>query len=100
LPVDPRPYAVGSIRETFDANPHLGLVLPAMGYSAEQRRELEETIHTCCAEEGTACVVDACPGRLQLALRLEVPVARVSYRFRQVEGPPLLDLAAQAIGNG
>jgi predicted GTPase len=97
IPVDPRPYAVGSIGETYAANPHLGRVLPAMGYSSEQRRELEQTIHACCAAEGTACVVDACPGRLQLAVRLEVPVARVSYRFRQVDGPPLLELAEQTL---
>ena len=42
--VDPRPYAVGSIRGTFDRYPHLTNLLPAMGYSAMQRHELEETI--------------------------------------------------------
>jgi len=97
IAVDPRPYAVGSIRDTFAHNPHLGQVLPAMGYSAEQRRELEDTIHACCEAEGVVCVVDACPGRLDVAIRLEVPVARVSYRFSQVAGPALLDLARQTI---
>ena len=42
--VDPRPYAVGSIRGTFERFPHLTSLLPAMGYSAMQRHELEETI--------------------------------------------------------
>ena len=42
--VDPRPYAVGSIRETFEKFPHIGKLLPAMGYSETQRHELEETI--------------------------------------------------------
>jgi len=91
VPVDPRPYAVGSIRDTFEAWPHLGNVLPAMGYSERQRRELAETIHACCAAEQAVCVIDACPGRLELAIDLEVALARVSYRFRQVDGPDLLE---------
>lgn len=96
IPVDPRPYAVGTIHDTFEAYPHLGQVLPAMGYSDQQRQELSETIHACYAAEGAVCVVDACPGRLELAIELNVPVARVSYRFRQLDGPSLLDLAEQA----
>jgi predicted GTPase len=99
LPVDPRPHAVGTIKGTFSANPHLGRVLPAMGYSNEQRRELSETIHACCAAEGAICVVDACPGRLDLAIDLDLPIARVSYRFRQLNGPPLLDLALKTAAN-
>ena len=43
--VDPRPYAAGSISDTYRAYPHIGPVLPAMGYSAEQIRDLEETIN-------------------------------------------------------
>ena len=42
--VDPRPFAVGSIAETFKAYPHVGELLPAMGYGDEQVRELQETI--------------------------------------------------------
>jgi predicted GTPase len=99
LPVDPRPHAVGTIKDTFAANPHLARVLPAMGYSDEQRRELSETIHACCAAEGAVCVVDACPGRLDLAIDLDLPIARVSYRFRQLEGPPLLELALKSAAN-
>lgn len=98
VPVDPGTHAVGSIRETLEANPHLDRVLPAMGYSDTQRDELRETIHACCAAEDVACVIDACPGRLELAIRLEVPVARVSYRFRQLDGPSLLALARVALG--
>ena len=43
--VDPRPNAVGSLRETFDRFAHIGPVLPAMGYSAEQLSDLEKTIN-------------------------------------------------------
>jgi predicted GTPase len=97
IPVDPRPHARGSIRDTFDAWPHLGNVLPAMGYSAAQRRELASTIHACCEAEHARCVVDACPGRLDRAISLDVPIVRVSYTFRQIDGPPLLDLAESVI---
>jgi predicted GTPase len=64
-----------------------------MGYSPKQRQELLDTIHACCNAEDVACVVDACPGRLERAIDLDVPVARVSYAFRQIEGPSLLDQA-------
>ncbi len=88
-PVDPRPYAVGTIRETFEANPHLEKVLPAMGYSEEQRDALAHTINACCAAENVACVVDASPARLDRMLELDVPLLRVAYRFRQLDGAPL-----------
>src|SRR5438552_12323949 len=52
--VDPRPYAVGSIRQVFAAYPHLGSVLPAMGYGAQQTKELQETIAGSTKEEHTS----------------------------------------------
>ena len=45
--VDPRPYAVGSLREVYEKYPHIGHVLPAMGYSEDQVKDLEETIRRC-----------------------------------------------------
>ncbi|NNK38020.1 MAG: GTPase, partial [Xanthomonadales bacterium] len=83
-PVDPRPYAVGTIRDTFEAYPHLEKVLPAMGYSEEQRDALAQTINACCAAEDVSCVVDASPARLDRMLELDVPLLRVAYRFRQL----------------
>ncbi len=91
--VDPRPFAAGSIAEAFSLHPHIGAVLPALGYSAEQRRELAETI----ARSGAEVVVDASPSRLERFLALPIPVARVRYRFEQRSGPPLLDLVDQAV---
>jgi predicted GTPase len=88
-PVDPRPYAKGTIRDTFDANPHLEAVLPAMGYSEAQRDSLRDTIHACCKAEQVDFIVDACPGKLERVLQLDVPVMRVRYRFVQLDGPPL-----------
>ncbi len=80
--VDPREKAIGSIASTFEQYPHLSTVLPAVGYSPEQRRELEESINRSSAE----IVVDASPARLEHLLRLNKPVVRVSYRFQQVQG--------------
>jgi predicted GTPase len=87
--VDPRPYAVGTISDTFEANPHLERVLPAMGYSDEQREALAITINRCCAAEDVACVVDGSPARLDRMLDIDVPQVRVSYGFEQLDGEPI-----------
>jgi predicted GTPase len=98
-PVNPRPHAKGTIRDTFEANPHLERVLPAMGYSEEQRRSLRATALACCRQEKAACVVDASPARFDWALEAEFPVARVSYRFRQLDGPPLLEMVLELLNS-
>jgi predicted GTPase len=87
--VDPRPYATGTIRDTFAAYPHLERVLPAMGYSRAQREALRSTINDCCAAEKVDCVVDASPARLDRMMELDVPLLRVQYHFNQLDGPPL-----------
>ena len=87
--VDPRPYAVGTIHDTFLANPHLERVLPAMGYSRKQRESLQATINDCCKAEDVDCVLDASPARLERMMELDVPLTRVVYRFVQLDGPPL-----------
>ena len=89
-PVDPRPYAEGTILDTFAAFPHLERVLPAMGYSEEQRQALRATVLACFEEENVACIVDASPARFDWGFDEKVPIVRVSYRFRQLDGPPLL----------
>ncbi|HZY03836.1 MAG TPA: hypothetical protein VFF02_10055 [Anaeromyxobacteraceae bacterium] len=86
--VEPRPFAVGTIAEAYRAFPHLGPVLPALGYSEAQRRDLLATIAGCRAE----VVVDGSPARLDLALPLQQPVVRVRYAFEQRSGPPLAGL--------
>jgi predicted GTPase len=92
IPVDPAPHAAGTIRDTFQAYPHMERILPAMGYSEKQRDSLAETINTCCAAEKVTCIVDASPARLDRMFELDVPLVRVVYRFRQIDGPPLADL--------
>ncbi len=75
--VDPRPYAVGSIGETYARFPHIGPVLPAMGYSEAQIKELEETISRVPAD----VVIIATPVDLRRIVKIDKPVVRVSYDF-------------------
>jgi predicted GTPase len=83
--VDPRPYAVGSIRDVFEKYSHIGALLPAVGYGKEQIRELEETINA------TPCdaVVIGTPIDLRKALRLNKPAVRVRYELQEVGKPNL-----------
>jgi predicted GTPase len=75
--VDPRPYAMGSLKEVYDRYPHIGLVLPAMGYSEEQVKDLEETIRRCPCD----AVVIATPIGLRRKIIIDQPTVRVSYDF-------------------
>ncbi len=86
--VDPRPFAMGSIKKTFEKFPHLGRVLPAMGYSDQQRHELEQTI------ANTPCdlVLIATPIDLAKAIKIEKPAMRVGYEVEEVGGRALTDL--------
>jgi len=86
--VDPRPYAVGSIRGTYEHYTHLTSLLPAMGYSAMQRHELEETIRR------TPCdlVVIATPIDLTQVIRIDKPNLRVTYEVEEITKPGLTEL--------
>jgi len=86
--VDPRPWAVGSIKETFKKYPHLGPVLPAMGYGEKQMKELEETINACDCD----AVVIGTPTDLRRYLRLNKPAVRVKYEIEEVSKPDLEEI--------
>jgi predicted GTPase len=73
--VDPRPHAVGSIRALYDRYSHLKDIVPAMGYTQEQLRELEETINN----SGADVVVAGTPIDLKRAIKVKIPVVRVRY---------------------
>jgi predicted GTPase len=92
--VDPRPYAVGSIRPVFDNFRHLGPVLPAMGYSDAQVRDLEATIRAVPAD----VVVVASPEDLRRLVKMDKPSVRVGYEVEEIGGNRLqqilLDFAA------
>jgi predicted GTPase len=83
--VDPRPYAVDSIKEVYRKYPHIGPVLPAMGYSPAQIHDLRMTIERCPCD----LVLSATPIDLKTLVTLEKPVVRVSYEIRELEGEPL-----------
>jgi len=85
--VDPRPYAVGSLAETYRRYPSTGAVLPAMGYGAEQRRELAATI------DAVPCdlVLIATPIDLGRIITIERPTQRVRYDLQEIGRPNLTD---------
>ncbi len=92
--VDPRPYAVGSIRATYDKYPTTGTVLPAMGYGETQMRELEETINA------TPCdlVIIATPIDLGRLLTLKHPSVRVTYELAEIGQPDLRQILRDWLG--
>jgi predicted GTPase len=83
--VDPRPYAVGSIRDTFEKWPHLDRLVPAMGYGERQIAELEETINAVPAD----IVLVGTPIDLGRVMRLDKPALRVRYELDEIGEPNL-----------
>ncbi len=86
--VDPRPYAVGSIRGVYERYPHLNALLPAMGYSDMQRHELEQTINRVPCD----LVVVATPVDLARIISVNKPCVRISYEIEELTRPGLADL--------
>lgn len=85
--INPRPFAVGSIKGTFARYSHIGNVLPAMGYYPEQIRELEETINNADSDS----VVIATPVDLRRILKINKPSTAVHYELADMGGPLLSD---------
>jgi len=92
--VDPRPYAVGSILETYEKYPTTGPVLPAMGYSEKQICELEDTINA------TPCemVLIATPIDLSRLLKIARPHQRVRYELQVIGRPTLEEIMRARFG--
>jgi len=86
--VDPRPWAVGSIKATFEKYSHLDCILPAMGYGEKQIKELEETI------DAVDCdlVLAATPIDLTRVLKINKPALRVKYELQEIGKPTLNDV--------
>jgi predicted GTPase len=89
--VDPRPFAVGSIKETFAKYPHLTELLPAMGYGRKQMEELRETIERSDAD----LVLIGTPIDLRRVIELDKPALRVTYRLQELGEPTLAELLAE-----
>ncbi|MEX2161421.1 MAG: cyclic 2,3-diphosphoglycerate synthase [Anaerolineales bacterium] len=86
--VDPRPFAVGSITETYKKYPTTGNVLPAMGYGAKQIAELEQTIENADVD----LVVIGTPIDLSRVLKINKPSQRVRYELQEIGKPTLRDI--------
>jgi len=83
--VDPRPYTVGKLSETFEIYPEIGALLPAMGYGDQQIKDLETTINN------TECdsVVIGTPIDLNRVIKIEKPNTRVYYDLQEIGYPDL-----------
>ncbi|HKS74695.1 MAG TPA: cyclic 2,3-diphosphoglycerate synthase [Terriglobales bacterium] len=84
--IDPRPFAVGSIRGTYERYPHMTTLLPAMGYSAMQRHELEQTINQVPCD----LVLVATPIDLAGVIKIDKPSLRVTYEVEELTKPGLI----------
>ena len=86
--VDPRPYTVGKLKETFDIYPDIGILLPAMGYGEQQLKDLETTINN------TDCdsVIIGTPMDLSRVININKPYTRVHYELNEVSSPNLGDI--------
>jgi predicted GTPase len=91
--VDPEPVAVGSIRAVLQRYPDLEPLVPAMGYSDTQMRELKETLERVDAD----LVLVATPIDLGRLLELDKPVTRVRYELAQASGRPLAQVIEEAL---
>ncbi len=89
--IDPRPYAVGSIHETYEKYENTGPVLPAMGYSPKQIAELEETINKAEAD----AVIIGTPIDLRRVVKINKPATRVRYELQEIGKPDLEDIIKQ-----
>lgn len=83
--VDPHPYIVGKLKDTFETYPHLGKVLPAMGYGKQQLKDLEESINN------TECdsVIIGTPIDLSRIININKPSTRVHYELDEIGSPNL-----------
>jgi predicted GTPase len=83
--VDPRPAITGTIKETYESYPHIGALLPAMGYGEQQIRDLQQTINR------TDCdlVLFATPIDLPKLVSINKPTLRVRYEYRDHRSPKL-----------
>jgi predicted GTPase len=91
--VDPRPYTVGKMSETFDLYPNIGTLLPAMGYGDEQLKDLEKTINR------TECdsVIIATPIDLNRIINIKKPNTRVYYDLQEIGDPNLTQVLDEFI---
>ena len=85
--VDPRPFTVGSIKDTFKKYPNMGILLPAMGYGDKQKKDLEQTIN----KTNCDAVIVGTPIDLRKIINIKKPNVRVRYDLNEIGRPDLTD---------
>ncbi len=91
--VDPRPYAVGSLKSAFEKFTHMKNVLPSLGYGSEQIKELEKTINSVVCDS----VVLGTPSDLMNFMKINKPYAKVKYELKELTTPGLKEIMKQKI---
>jgi len=89
--VDPRPWVVGKIAETYEKYPEIGMLLPAMGYGEEQVKDLEKTVNAVDCD----VVVIGTPIDLRRVIKIDKPAVRVKYDLQEIGKPDLEDVLAR-----
>jgi predicted GTPase len=89
--VNPKPHAVGIIKTMFEEYPHMGPVVPSTGYTPEQLRDLNETLKRMKVD----AVVLGTPADISRLLSIDVPVVRVNWELKVLEGPTIEDLVKE-----
>jgi predicted GTPase len=89
--VDPRPFLVGQLKDTFRSYPDIGTLLPAMGYGEEQLKDLEATVNSCDCE----AVVIGTPIDLSRVIAIKKPHTRVFYDLQSIGKPSLKDVVEE-----
>jgi predicted GTPase len=92
--IDPRPWAVGTIKATYAKYPKTGPVLPAMGYGEAQTRELEQTINAIDCD----LVIIGTPIDLKRIVKINKPAQRVRYELQEIGQPTLEDILEAKFG--
>lgn len=92
--VDPRPYAVGTIKETYEKYPSTGKILPAMGYGDQMMRDLEDTINAADVD----LVISGTPIDLTRIIKINKPLQRVRYELQEIGEPTLKTLLQEKFG--
>jgi predicted GTPase len=91
--IDPRPYAVGSIADTYVKYPDIGILLPAMGYGKKQMQELEDTINAIDCD----LVIIGTPIDLSRIIKMNKKSIRVKYELQEIGRPDLEEVLSQKI---
>lgn len=93
--IDPRPYAVGKMKRTFERYPNIGTLLPAMGYGKEQKRDLKATIDKTPAD----IVISGTPMDLNRVIKTNKEILRVTYELAEIGSPNLSDVLKEFVND-